>query len=303
MTVQELAIETKDLTCKFGDFTAVDRLNIKVYSGEIYGFLGSNGSGKSTSIRMLCGILKPTGGTGIVLGYDVVKEPEKVKENIGYMSQKFSLYLDMTVFENLDFYAGMYGLKGEEKYARIEEMIEQMNLKDKRNEFSGNLSGGLKQRLALGCAILHKPKLLFLDEPTSAVDPISRRSFWQIIYALAIGGTTMVVTTHFMEEAEHCDEMVFLDAGKMVAEGSPKKLKESIKGTLVSIASDDSIKLREEIKKRIPVEDAYIFGRELRVLVAPQDLPLLSDWQYKIIEPTMEDVFSYYLDKKGGGKV
>lgn len=303
MTVRELAIETKDLTCKFGDFTAVDRLNIKVYSGEIYGFLGSNGSGKSTSIRMLCGILKPTGGTGIVLGYDVVKEPEKVKENIGYMSQKFSLYLDMTVFENLDFYAGMYGLKGEEKYARIEEMIEQMNLKDKRNEFSGNLSGGLKQRLALGCAILHKPKLLFLDEPTSAVDPISRRSFWQIIHALAIGGTTMVVTTHFMEEAEHCDEMVFLDAGKMVAEGSPKKLKDSIKGTLVSIASDDSIKLREEIKKRIPVEDAYIFGRELRVLVAPHDLPLLSDWQYKIIEPTMEDVFSYYLDKKGGGKV
>lgn len=303
MTVRELVIETKDLTCKFGDFTAVDRLNIKVYSGEIYGFLGSNGSGKSTSIRMLCGILKPTGGTGIVLGYDIVKEPEKVKENIGYMSQKFSLYLDMTLFENLDFYAGMYGLKGEEKYARIEEMIEQMNLKDKRNEFSGNLSGGLKQRLALGCAILHKPKLLFLDEPTSAVDPISRRSFWQIIHALAIGGTTMVVTTHFMEEAEHCDEMVFLDAGKMVAEGSPKKLKESIKGTLVSIASDDSIKLREEIKKRIPVEDAYIFGRELRVLVAPQDLPLLSDWQYKIIEPTMEDVFSYYLDKKGGGKV
>lgn len=303
MTVRELAIETKDLTCKFGDFTAVDRLNIKVYSGEIYGFLGSNGSGKSTSIRMLCGILKPDGGTGIVLGFDVVKEPEKVKENIGYMSQKFSLYLDMTVFENLDFYAGMYGLKGEEKYARIEEMIEQMNLKDKRNEFSGNLSGGLKQRLALGCAILHKPKLLFLDEPTSAVDPISRRSFWQIIHALAIGGTTMVVTTHFMEEAEHCDEMVFLDAGKMVAEGSPKKLKDSIKGTLVSIASDDSIKLREEIKKRIPVEDAYIFGRELRVLVAPQDLPLLSDWQYKIIEPTMEDVFSYYLDKKGGGKV
>lgn len=303
MTVRELAIETKDLTCKFGDFTAVDRLNIKVYSGEIYGFLGSNGSGKSTSIRMLCGILKPAGGAGIVLGYDVVKEPEKVKENIGYMSQKFSLYLDMTVFENLDFYAGMYGLKGEEKYARIEEMIEQMNLKDKRNEFSGNLSGGLKQRLALGCAILHKPRLLFLDEPTSAVDPISRRSFWQIIHALAIGGTTMVVTTHFMEEAEHCDEMVFLDAGKMVAEGSPKKLKDSIKGTLVSIASDDSIKLREEIKKRIPVEDAYIFGRELRVLVAPQDLPLLSDWQYKIIEPTMEDVFSYYLDKKGGGKV
>lgn len=303
MTTREIAIETKDLTCKFGDFTAVDRLNIKVYSGEIYGFLGSNGSGKSTSIRMLCGILKPASGSGTVLGYDIVKEPEKVKEHIGYMSQKFSLYLDMTVFENLEFYAGMYGLHGAEKYARVDEMIKEMNLEDKRNEFSGNLSDGLKQRLALGCAILHRPRLLFLDEPTSAVDPISRRSFWQIIHALAIGGTTMVVTTHFMEEAEHCDEMVFLDAGKMVAEGSPQKLKKSIKGTLVSIASDDSIKLREEIKKRIPVEDAYIFGRELRVLVAPEDLPLLSDWQYKIIEPTMEDVFSYYLDKKGGGTV
>lgn len=303
MTTREIAIETKDLTCKFGDFTAVDRLNIKVYSGEIYGFLGSNGSGKSTSIRMLCGILKPASGSGTVLGYDIVKEPEKVKEHIGYMSQKFSLYLDMTVFENLEFYAGMYGLHGAKKYARVDEMIKEMNLEDKRNEFSGNLSGGLKQRLALGCAILHRPRLLFLDEPTSAVDPISRRSFWQIIHALAIGGTTMVVTTHFMEEAEHCDEMVFLDAGKMVAEGSPQKLKKSIKGTLVSIASDDSIKLREEIKKRIPVEDAYIFGRELRVLVAPEDLPLLSDWQYKIIEPTMEDVFSYYLDKKGGGTV
>lgn len=303
MTESEYAIITKDLTCKFGDFTAVDKLNIKIRHGEIYGFLGSNGSGKSTSIRMLCGILKPYSGTGIVLGYDVIKEPEKVKENIGYMSQKFSLYLDMTVFENLDFYAGMYGLNGEAKYARIEEMITQMNLEAKRNEFSGNLSGGLKQRLALACAILHKPRLLFLDEPTSAVDPISRRGFWQIIHELAIGGTTMVVTTHFMEEAEHCDEMVFLDFGKMVAEGSPKKLKESIKGTLVSIASDDSIKLREELKARVPVEDAYIFGRELRVLVAPEDLPLLSGWQYKIIEPTMEDVFSYYLDKKGGGKV
>lgn len=301
MTAKDIAIETKDLTCKFGSFTAVDRLNIKVHSGEIFGFLGSNGSGKSTSIRMLCGILKPASGVGTVLGYDIVKQAEKIKEHIGYMSQRFSLYLDLTVFENLDFYAGMYGLRGDEKRSRVDEMIKEMNLEDKRHEFSANLSGGLKQRLALGCAILHKPRLLFLDEPTSAVDPIARRSFWQIIHTLALGGTTMVVTTHFMEEAEHCDEMVFLDAGKTVAMGTPPELKSSIRGTLVSISSDDSIKLREEIKRLLPVQDAYIFGRELRVLVAPEDLPLLKNWNYNIIEPTMEDVFSYYLDKKGGG--
>lgn len=302
--MMEYAIETRDLTCKFGNFTAVDKLNIRVAPGQIYGFLGSNGSGKSTSIRMLCGLLKPAAGSGTVLGYDVETQAEKIKEHIGYMSQKFSLYLDLTVFENLDFYAGMYGLRGAEKLARVNEMIAEMQLEDKRDALSATLSGGLKQRLALACAILHKPRLLFLDEPTSAVDPISRRSFWQIIHGLALGGTTMVVTTHFMEEAEHCDEMVFLDAGRMVAQGSPKALKDSIKEVLVSIASDDSIKLRDEIRRSLPVLDAYIFGRELRLLMRREDLGALAGYAYNIIEPSMEDVFSYYLDKrKGGGGV
>ena len=302
--MMEYAIETRDLTCKFGNFTAVDKLNIRVAPGRIYGFLGSNGSGKSTSIRMLCGLLKPAAGSGTVLGYDVETQAEKIKEHIGYMSQKFSLYLDLTVFENLDFYAGMYGLRGAEKLARVNEMIAEMQLEDKRDALSATLSGGLKQRLALACAILHKPRLLFLDEPTSAVDPISRRSFWQIIHGLALGGTTMVVTTHFMEEAEHCDEMVFLDAGKMVAQGSPKALKDSIKEVLVSIASDDSIKLRDEIRRSLPVLDAYIFGRELRLLMRREDLGALAGYDYNVIEPSMEDVFSYYLDKrKGGGGV
>ena len=302
--MMEYAIETRDLTCKFGNFTAVDKLNIRVAPGQIYGFLGSNGSGKSTSIRMLCGLLKPAAGSGTVLGYDVETQAEKIKEHIGYMSQKFSLYLDLTVFENLDFYAGMYGLRGAEKFARVNEMIAEMQLEDKRDALSATLSGGLKQRLALACAILHKPRLLFLDEPTSAVDPISRRSFWQIIHGLALGGTTMVVTTHFMEEAEHCDEMVFLDAGKMVAQGSPKALKDSIKEVLVSIASDDSIKLRGEIQQSVPVLDAYIFGRELRLLMRREDLGALTGYAYNVIEPSMEDVFSYYLDKrKGGGGV
>lgn len=302
--MMEYAIETRDLTCKFGNFTAVDKLNIRVAPGQIYGFLGSNGSGKSTSIRMLCGLLKPAAGSGTVLGYDVETQAEKIKEHIGYMSQKFSLYLDLTVFENLDFYAGMYGLRGAEKLARVNEMIAEMQLEDKRDALSATLSGGLKQRLALACAILHKPRLLFLDEPTSAVDPISRRSFWQIIHGLALGGTTMVVTTHFMEEAEHCDEMVFLDAGKMVAQGSPNALKDSIKEVLVSIASDDSIKLRDEIRRSLPVLDAYIFGRELRLLMRRKDLGALTGYDYNIIEPSMEDVFSYYLDKrKGGGGV
>ena len=302
--MMEYAIETRDLTCKFGNFTAVDKLNIRVAPGQIYGFLGSNGSGKSTSIRMLCGLLKPAAGSGTVLGYDIETQAEKIKEHIGYMSQKFSLYLDLTVFENLDFYAGMYGLRGAEKLARVDEMIAEMKLEDKRDALSATLSGGLKQRLALACAILHKPRLLFLDEPTSAVDPISRRSFWQIIHGLALGGTTMVVTTHFMEEAEHCDEMVFLDAGKMVAQGSPKALKDSIKEVLVSIASDDSIKLRDEIRRSLPVLDAYIFGRELRLLMRREDLGSLAGYAYDVIEPSMEDVFSYYLDKrKGGGGV
>ena len=302
--MMEYAIETRDLTCKFGNFTAVDKLNIRVAPGQIYGFLGSNGSGKSTSIRMLCGLLKPAAGSGTVLGYDVETQAEKIKEHIGYMSQKFSLYLDLTVFENLDFYAGMYGLRGAEKLTRVNEMITEMQLEDKRDALSATLSGGLKQRLALACAILHKPRLLFLDEPTSAVDPISRRSFWQIIHGLALGGTTMVVTTHFMEEAEHCDEMVFLDAGKMVAQGSPKALKDSIKEVLVSIASDDSIKLRDEIRRSLPVLDAYIFGRELRLLMRREDLGALTGYAYNVIEPSMEDVFSYYLDKrKGGGGV
>ena len=302
--MMEYAIETRDLTCKFGNFTAVDKLNIRVAPGQIYGFLGSNGSGKSTSIRMLCGLLKPAAGSGTVLGYDVETQAEKIKEHIGYMSQKFSLYLDLTVFENLDFYAGMYGLRGAEKFARVNEMIAEMQLEDKRDALSATLSGGLKQRLALACAILHKPRLLFLDEPTSAVDPISRRSFWQIIHGLALGGTTMVVTTHFMEEAEHCDEMVFLDAGRMVAQGSPKALKDSIKEVLVSIASDDSIKLRDEIRRSLPVLDAYIFGRELRLLMRREDLGALAGYDYNVIEPSMEDVFSYYLDKrKGGGGV
>lgn len=302
--MMEYAIETRDLTCKFGNFTAVDKLNIRVVPGQIYGFLGSNGSGKSTSIRMLCGLLKPAAGSGTVLGYDVETQAEKIKEHIGYMSQKFSLYLDLTVFENLDFYAGMYGLRGAEKLARVNEMIAEMQLEDKCDALSATLSGGLKQRLALACAILHKPRLLFLDEPTSAVDPISRRSFWQIIHGLALGGTTMVVTTHFMEEAEHCDEMVFLDAGRMVAQGSPKALKDSIKEVLVSIASDDSIKLRDEIRRSLPVLDAYIFGRELRLLMRREDLGALAGYDYNVIEPSMEDVFSYYLDKrKGGGGV
>lgn len=302
--MMEYAIETRDLTCKFGNFTAVDKLNIRVAPGQIYGFLGSNGSGKSTSIRMLCGLLKPAAGSGTVLGYDVETQAEKIKEHIGYMSQKFSLYLDLTVFENLDFYAGMYGLRGAEKHVRVNEMIAEMRLEDKRDALSATLSGGLKQRLALACAILHKPQLLFLDEPTSAVDPISRRSFWQIIHGLALGGTTMVVTTHFMEEAEHCDEMVFLDAGRMVAQGSPKALKDSIKEVLVSIASDDSIKLRDEIRRSLPVLDAYIFGRELRLLMRREDLGALAGYAYNVIEPSMEDVFSYYLDKrKGGGGV
>ncbi len=197
------AVETRELTKKFGSFTAVDRITMSIEEGSVYGFLGPNGSGKSTTIRMLCGLLAPTSGAGLVLGMDLAGEGRKIKDRVGYMSQKFSLYPEMTVIENLELYSGLYGLRGAEKEKRIEDMLSLAGLNGREDEYTRLLSGGWRQRLALGCAILHKPKILFLDEPTSGVDPKARRLFWDIIYDRAADGTTVMVTTHFTEEAEH----------------------------------------------------------------------------------------------------
>lgn len=232
----EYSITVDKLTKKFDGFVAVDNISFNVKKGEIFGFLGPNGAGKSTTIRMLCGILEPTSGSGTVAGLDIIKESEKIKEKIGYMSQRFSLYEDLTVSENLDFYAGIYQSPKAGREKRKRRMIEMAGLTGRENELTSNLSGGWKQRLALGCATIHDPKILFLDEPTSGVDPVSRRNFWELIYSLAQEGTTILVTTHYMDEAEHCNDIALISDGKIVASGSPMELKkENNKQTLEEV--------------------------------------------------------------------
>lgn len=220
----EYAIEVENLTKKFGDLIAVDNISFKIPKGCIFGFLGPNGSGKSTTIRMLCGVLHPTSGKGLVMGKDIVKDTEIVRQNLGYMSQRFSLYEDLTVEENLDFYAGIYGLSKEVRNSRKRELILMANLTGKEKSLAGTLSGGWKQRLALGCSLIHKPKLLVLDEPTAGVDPVSRRVFWEIIHELSKQGITVLVTTHYMDEAESCDIVGFIFNGRIINIAPPQEL-------------------------------------------------------------------------------
>jgi ABC-2 type transport system ATP-binding protein len=219
------AVVARELTKRFGDFTAVDRVSFEVARGEVFGLLGPNGAGKSTVIRMLCGILAPSGGGAAVAGFDVASQPEKVKASIGYMSQRFSLYEDLTVEENIDFYAGIYRLPRERKREREEWVIAMAGLGEHRRSRTAVLAGGWKQRLALGCAVLHEPPVLFLDEPTSGVDPVSRRSFWDLIYELAGRGIAVIVTTHYMDEAEYCDRLGLVYRGELISLGTPGEMK------------------------------------------------------------------------------
>ncbi|AGK95291.1 ABC transporter ATP-binding protein [Clostridium pasteurianum] len=218
------AIEIDNLTKKFGSILAVDHISFNVPKGKIFGFLGPNGSGKSTTIKMLCGVLAPTEGSAKVLGYDIGTQNQQVKQNIGYMSQRFSLYEDLTVNENLDFYAGIYGLNKNDRDERKKGIIALAGLKGRERVLTKTLSGGWKQRLALGCALIHQPKLLILDEPTAGVDPVSRRVFWEVIHKLSAMGITILVTTHYMDEAESCDELAFIFNSRLIAKGSPKEL-------------------------------------------------------------------------------
>ncbi len=294
--MSEWAVETINLTRKFGNFTAVNNVSLRIRPGSIYGFLGPNGSGKSTTIRMLCGIIEPTAGTGRVLDMDIARESEKIKAYIGYMSQKFSLYHDLTVLENLEFYAGMYGLSGSGKKARMEEMLVMAGLTGRRNELAANLAGGWKQRLALGCAILHNPPILFLDEPTGGVDPKSRRLFWDIIYNLAVNGTTVMVTTHFMDEAEHCDEIGFIHEGNLIANDTPDNLKKAIPGVLLEIPTPDPMGLLNELRDRaILAFDIYPYGTSLHILAAPGQTAQFQPWNARVIHPSLEDVFVFYV--------
>jgi ABC-2 type transport system ATP-binding protein len=225
MDSPDSAVIVKDLEKHFGSFVAVNRVSFEIKKGEIFGFLGPNGAGKSTTIRMLCGILTPSAGAGTVAGFDIRTQQEEIKANIGYMSQKFSLYDDLTVEENIDFYSGIYGIPSNQKLERKDWVLEMAGLREHRQSRTGILSGGWKQRLSLGCALLHQPPVIFLDEPTSGVDPISRRQFWDLIYELAGKGVTAFVTTHYMDEAEYCDRLALIYRGELIAMGAPEALK------------------------------------------------------------------------------
>ena len=290
------ALELNNLTRRFGDFVAVNNVSLQIKQGAIYGFLGPNGSGKSTTIRMLCGLLEPTSGSGKVLGLDIAKDSEALKQKIGYMSQKFSLYDDLSVIENLQFYGGLYSLSSEQMKKRIGEMLALSGLEKRQQELVATLSGGWKQRLALACSILHNPPVLFLDEPTGGVDPVSRRMFWEIIYDLSLQGTTVMVTTHFMDEAEHCDEIGFIFEGNLIASDTPDNLKKIIPGTLVEIPTPSPMELLETLEESaVEYLDIYPAGASVHVLLKSDDISSLAGYEYEIISPSLEDVFVYLV--------
>ncbi|HAH88334.1 MAG TPA: multidrug ABC transporter ATP-binding protein [Armatimonadetes bacterium] len=301
--MNNFAVECRELTKCFGTFTAVDHISFTVKPGEIFGMLGPNGSGKSTTIRMLCGIMDPTFGQATVAGKDIRTEPDAVKELIGYMSQKFSLYPDLTAFENLRFYAGIYGIPKEHQAERIAEVMESTGLSGQENTLAGNLSTGVRQRLALGSAIIHNPKIIFLDEPTSGADPVSRRRFWNLIYDITDSGATVIVTTHYMDEAERCDSVLLIESGKIIACGSPDSLKkERISGQILSIDTNQPTEAMEVSATLPGVEDVALYGRyvhiftkegiavsgRIRDALQKAGIKLLS---IEVVPPTLEDVF------------
>lgn len=297
----ETAVEFSGLTRIFGDFTAVDQISLAVERGEIFGFLGPNGAGKSTTIKMLCGLLTPSAGSGTVGGFNIMTEAEEIKKNIGYMSQKFSLYDDLTVEENINFFSGIYRVPREKKRERKEWVLEMAGIADRRGALTKTLSGGFKQRLALGCAILHEPPIIFLDEPTSGVDPISRRNFWRLIYAMSREGKTIFVTTHYMDEAEYCDRLALIYRGKIIAEGTPTTLKQEYMERDVLEIEVEQVVDALEVLEQSGIETA-IFGSVLHATVtdAGQESQRIRESLVKAglkvvriekIVPSLEDVF------------
>ncbi|MGE5314185.1 MAG: ATP-binding cassette domain-containing protein [Acidobacteriota bacterium] len=304
------AIEVEKLTRKFGAFTAVDHISFEVKQGEIFGFLGANGAGKSTTIRMLCALLQSTEGTARVGGYDINTEAEKVKSSIGYMSQKFSLYEDLRVEENINFFGRVYGLSQSELAERKEWVLEIANLKGREKSITGTLSGGWKQRLALGCAVLHRPKIVFLDEPTSGVDPLMRRKFWELINDLSAEGVTVLVTTHFLEEAEYCNDIIFINAGKIIAGGSPTELKQNyLRTPILEVQTSRAVDAMSMIDTQPWALETSVFGTHLHVNVSDEQAAregirrLFAGQQMEEpvvhrITPSLEDVFIYLLDEE-----
>jgi len=303
MSGGEATVQVKELVKRFGDFTAVDRVSFEAHAGEIFGFLGPNGAGKSTVIRILCGLLRPTSGEARVAGLDVTHKPEEVRQKIGYMSQKFSLYNDLRVIENIRFFGGMYSVPEKELAGRAAWALEMAGLTGRQQALTGTLAAGWKQRLALGCALLHRPPILFLDEPTSGVDPISRREFWELIQQLASEGVTVFVTTHYMDEAEYCHRLVLIYQGRLVASGSPMELKlKAMKGELLLVECGELGKALALMHDSPEVLDAAIFGNSLHLVVADAKaaVPGLSAYlkghgiavgKMEPIRPSLEDVF------------
>jgi ABC-2 type transport system ATP-binding protein len=310
-TAAEAVIVADGLTRRFGDFVAVDRLSFSVGPGEIFGFLGPNGAGKTTAIRMLIGVLPPSEGTARVAGHDVAAEPLAVRRAIGYMSQLFSLYGDLTVRENLDLFAGLYDLTGQRREERIRWALASAELAARQGQLTATLPLGLKQRLALGSAILHEPAVLFLDEPTSGVDPLARRAFWDLIAELADAGTTVLVTTHYMEEAEHCHRLALMNRGRLIALDAPASLKASLERTILEVRSADPSRAAAVVARLESVEDATMFGRAIHVVVreesAARDQIAAALARERIevrgvdrVRPTLEDVFVSLVRESGG---
>jgi len=307
------AIRTEQLSKRFGSFVAVDSVSFDVPAGSIFGLLGANGAGKSTTIRMLCGLLAPSSGTAAVAGIDIKANPEAVKRRIGYMSQRFSLYNDLTVEENIRFFGGVYGLSDKELAQRLKETVHLAGLDGRERLLTRELSGGWKQRLALGCAMLHRPGIVFLDEPTGGTDPISRRLFWDVINELAQAGTTVLVTTHYLDEAEYCNELVLMHAGRIVAQGSPGTLKrEVITGSVFEVECSDPVAGMSVLRGVSVVRETAIFATRLHVsLDKDEDVEVavsalrgagLTVGAYGRIVPSLEDVFIRVIDRNGGSK-
>ena len=308
------SIEVAALTKKFGDFTAVNAVSFGVQTGEIFGFLGPNGAGKTTTIKMLTGLLAPTSGSAMVAGVDVTANARALSRSIGYMSQAFSLYGDLTVGENIELFAGLYGVIGERFVRRRDWVLQMAGLEGKHDRVTAELPLGWKQRLALGCAVLHEPPVLFLDEPTSGVDPIARRAFWDLIYSLAATGTTVLVSTHYMEEAEYCHRLILMNRGNVIAEGTPGELRSSFSEPLYELQINNAARAVEVLQDLPGVIEAAMFGRALHVVT--EDAPAVEDTIVRVLEdaglepralhrvqPTLEDVFVSLVRREGGALV
>jgi ABC-2 type transport system ATP-binding protein len=314
MADEQRSVSVHNLVKRFGSFVAVDHITFEARAGEVFGFLGPNGSGKSTTIRILCGLLRPTSGEAYVAGLSVAAQPELIRRRIGYMSQKFSLYNDLTVVENVRFFAGIYNVAGDELRRRLSWVLEMAGLAGREHSLTATLSGGWKQRLALGCAILHRPQIVFLDEPTSGVDPLSRRRFWELIQQLRSDGVTVFVTTHYMDEAEYCNRLAFIHRGKLIALGTPAELKQNaLMGDLLMVEAAPLGAALEAIQRLAGVRDAAVFGNALHVVVGDAESEVerlraelasrgFGEVRIQRIRPGLEDAFVALTSQKEGAQ-